>query len=129
MRARLDSDGVLIINTLGDVVPEDDFLTTSLFHTLRVVFPYVRTFATREGTGGIYFVAGQRPVDAPLRMPDLSSIHPACRKRVADVLGSTMSLRGDHGILLTDNFNPASFRDAPRREALRRHFFTQAKNL
>ncbi len=88
MRARLRPDGVLVINTLGDVAPEDDFLTTSLFRTLGAVFPYVRMFATPDGKGGIYFVAGLRPLDTLPGVPDLSNIHSVCRKRVTDVLGT-----------------------------------------
>jgi spermidine synthase len=129
IRGRLHSDGVLVINTLGDVAPEDDFLTASLFLTLRAVFPSVRMFATPDGAGGIYFVAGHRPLTALSDLPKMSDVHPGCRKRVGEVLRSDTPPRADRGILLTDNFNPAPFRDAPRREALRRHFFAQARSL
>ena len=55
------------------------------------------------------------------RTPDLEQVHAMARHQVAAALDSTLRANPDHGIVLTDDFNPVEFRDAENREQIRRY--------
>jgi len=129
MRERLEQDGILVINTLGDVNAEKDYLTASVFRTLNGVFPYVRVHALPDGRGGIFFVASSRPLKDVIPLPEPDTVHPVCRQDVTAVLNHRITPEAVYGTVLTDDYNPGAYYDASRRESLRRHFYHQLQNL
>ena len=114
----LNPGGVVVANTFADLSDAADFYATSLHRTLSSVFASVRVHGSPAGNA--LFVASDRPDLAFVRPPDLSGVHGAVRSEVAAAYNFTWSPPQDSGLVLTDDFNPLEFRDAPKREALRR---------
>ncbi len=117
----LNPGGTLVINTFGNLNPEQDFATASLEKTLRAVFKSVKIHG-EEQEGNIFFVASDRPELTFLHEPDLTGIHPAVEGRVADTLKGVFRSDLNHGRILTDDFNPVEYYDAANRERLRRQW-------
>jgi spermidine synthase len=123
----LRPDGVLVINSFGDPMPDRDFFTASLDKTLRSVFRGVRIHAS--GNGNVFFAASQSD-DMRLRSsPDPSTVHPSCRGDVLDAIATVVTTDPAHGIVLTDDYNPAEYYDAVNREIYRRTTAIAMKNL
>jgi spermidine synthase len=118
MRDHLQPDGTLVINCFADFHPGRDFYAASMDKTLRSVFRSVKIHAT--GSGNVYFVASDREPMEMLRQPDFSSMHSSVRWRTERTFVSTMRANPDHGIVLTDDYNPVEAFDAANREAIRK---------
>lgn len=118
MRDRLQPEGVLVINCFGDRTAGRDFFAGSLQKTLRSVFADVRLHAS--GNGNMFFVASPSPL-VRHREFGLEQVHPKVLSEVRTVLASPAEpIRDAAGIVLTDDFNPIDFHDAPNREHFRR---------
>jgi len=135
IRRVLKPDGVLVINSFGNFDPGQDFFTTSLYKTLTNVFTSVRIH-TADG-GNTFYVATQRPSLEFVNEPDVSRVHPTlvdkARSAYAGVIEpgrdyGRLSLHLEHGRVLTDDFNPVDFYDAPNRERHRRALAINMKN-
>jgi spermidine synthase len=123
----LKPDGVLVMNSFGDFQTDKDFMTASLDKTLRRVFPSVRIHAS--GNGNVFFVASPRAELEMLRHPDLDRIHVACRSDAMAAFNGIVHADPDHGIVLTDDYNPVEFYDAATREEHRRRLAMHMKSL
>ncbi len=118
IRKVLKPEGVLVINSFGDFENGKDFLTTSLDKTLKAVFPSVRIH--HSGNGNVFFVASNLSALKVLQLPDFSEVHPLVEGRVEAAFEGVATTNPEHGIILTDNYNPSDFYDAQNRERLRR---------
>jgi len=85
---------------------------------LKNVFASVRIH--NAGNGNLFFVASDTPNLAIVHPPDLSQIHPDSRELVKEAFDGIRLMNPAHGRVLTDDYNPTEFYDAPNREALRR---------
>jgi len=118
MRRVLRPGGALVINSFGHLDPERDFFSASLSRTLKSVFASVRMCTS--GDGGIFFAASDRPTTDFVHPPDLERVHPDVLHDVQAAYANVVSTPPDHGLVLTDNYNPAEFFDAHNRETIRR---------
>jgi spermidine synthase len=118
MRRILRPGGVLVINSFADFHPRHDFFGGSLDKTLKSVFPGVRIHGT--GQGNVFFVASDQAELEVRREPDFGSVHPVAREHARGAFAGLLTANPDHGIVLTDDFNPVEFHDAANREAIRR---------
>ena len=130
MRHVLRPGGTLVINSFGSLEAEDDYFAASLWKTLTNVFASVRIHSS--GGGNTFFVASDRPDLTFVREPDVTEVHASRRHEVemayAGVIDpggrTSASIRHElnlaHGRVLTDDFNPVEFFDAPNRERIRR---------
>lgn len=128
MSRRMTEDGLVVINSFGDLEPGSDFFVRALNSTLRAVFPFVRVHLV--GNGNVFFVAGRRE-RAQVRgwsTPELEGAPAALRADIQACLGSGRELPAD-GVVLTDDFNPAEFFDAKNREKYRRNLARLALQL
>ncbi len=119
MRAVLKPGGTLVINTFGNLNPGQDFSTASLEKTLRAVFKSVKLHA-EDQDGNIFFVASDRNELTILHEPDQTGVHPSVAGRVKAAFDGQVQSDPNHGRVLTDDFNPVEYYDAPNREKLRR---------
>jgi spermidine synthase len=119
--------GVLTINSFGELEPGQDFFPASLHKTLRSVFKHVRLHSS--GHGAVFFAAANHPLDQFLRSPDLDDIHPEAEAEVESAFRNVVDTDPEHGIVLTDNYNPVEFYDAHHREGIRRNLASAARNL
>jgi spermidine synthase len=118
MRNLLKPDGVLIINSFGDLEPGRDFFTASLQKTLKTVFRSVKIHTAH--TGNIFFAASNREPMEFINKPDFSNVHPAVQFTVELALNTIVEANPAHGRILTDDFNPVEYYDAENRERMRR---------
>jgi spermidine synthase len=127
MRRVLKPDGVLVINTFAEYEGERSFFGASLRKTLAGVFPSVRIHA--GWNGNTFFVASART--------NLSFLHPAPMERVyqgskglvEDAYSRIRDADPEAGIVLTDDFNPVEFYDAPNRERTRRSLVEEVRRM
>lgn len=122
MRRALRPQGTLVINCFGDFAAGKDFFLASLAKTLRegAGFPSVRIHAA--GSGNVFFVASPQPELKLLHQPDFDQAHPACRELARLAFATTQRTHPDHGVVLTDAFNPLEYHDAVNRETYRRQY-------
>lgn len=120
MRRILKTNGTLVINCFGDFDPGEDFFVASLEKTLTNVFSSVRLHNEHNG-GNVLFVASPRPDLKMLHEPDFERVHPSCRSQVEAAFGRIVETIPEHGIVLTDDYNPVEFYDAANRERIRRN--------
>jgi len=134
MRRVMKPGGVLVINSFGNFEPGHDFFTTSLFKTLTNVFTSVRIH-TADG-GNTFFVASDRAELSMVNPPDVSAVHSQVRPRAESAYAGViepgrdyqgLSLHLENGRVLTDDFNPVDFFDAPNRERIRRNLALSMK--
>jgi hypothetical protein len=111
--------GTLVINTFGNLNPGQDFSTASLEKTLRAVFKSVKLHA-EEQDGNIFFVASDRNELTILHESDQTGVHPSVADRVKAAFDGQVQSDPNHGRVLTDDFNPVEYYDAPNREKIRR---------
>lgn len=126
MKRVLRPNGVLVINSFGDLSPGKDFFVNSLYKTLSAVFPSVRVHGT--GNGNVFFAASPSPSLA-MRQIDISDAHQEVALDVRSALSSTLTLTGQSGRILTDDFNPVEFHDAANREEHRRRLAFSVRKL
>lgn len=127
VRRILKPDGVLVMNTFGDFQTGKDFMTASLEKTLRHVFPSVRVHAS--GNGNVFFVASPRQRLEMVRRPNLDRVHISCRHQVEAAFNGLVQADPEHGIVLSDDYNPVEFYDAATREEHRRLLAMHMKSL
>jgi len=127
MRSVLRADGTLVINCFADFHPGKDFFGASLDKTLKRVFRSVKIHTS--GSGNVYFVASDRvPLDI-LRQPDFAGMRSEVRFRAQRDFGSVLQANPEHGIVLTDDYNPVEVFDAPQREEIRRNLARTMQTL
>lgn len=129
IRQVLRPGGALVINSFGNLEPGHDFFVSSLDRTLKAVFASVHLH-TDTTDGGMFFVASDREPLVFVRRPDLQNIHPL----VMDEAGASFNhivetVHDEHGLVLTDDYNPAEFYDAKNREEIRRALAFRARRL
>ncbi|MBN9689524.1 MAG: fused MFS/spermidine synthase [Verrucomicrobia bacterium] len=117
MRDVMLTNGVLVINCFGDPKPGQDYLLASLTKTLRSVFSSVRLHLAPNGN--CFYVASNSPLQVYRRV-DLGAVHPSLVDSVRTTINQLHETDPRHGIVLTDDYNPADFYDAANRERLRR---------
>lgn len=127
IRNVLRPDGILTINSFGDLERGQDFFLASLNRTLTSVFSSVNIHTS--GDGGMFFTASTRPELTMLRSPDFSNVHPAALEETRESYANLVSPSIESGIVLTDDYNPADYYDAKNREELRRRLALSAKAL
>jgi spermidine synthase len=119
MKNVLNPGGTLVINSFGDFDPGRDFLTASLHKTLSAVFASVRIHAA--GNGNTFYVASDRRPMEPVRTPELPDPSPRIRQQIEQAFARIRTVNPEHGMVLTDDYNPAEVYDAANRERMRRH--------
>ena len=123
MRRVLRSEGVLVINTFAVLEGENDFFGASLFKTLQSVFTSVIIHSGRN----TLYVASMKPELRFVRQPDYNQVHPRALGDVRDAYTRLREPHPDHGIVLTDDYNPVEFYDAANREQTRKHLAESAR--
>lgn len=118
IRRVLKPDGVLVINSFGDLARGKDFFSASLSKTLGAVFQSVKIHV--GPTGNVFFAASPRHSLEFVRPPELTDIHPLLRHSVARTYEHTVQTSVESGIVLTDDYNPVEYHDAENRERIRR---------
>jgi len=126
MRRVLRPGGTLVINAFCHLESNRDFFAASLNKTLKSVFAGVRLHYDDVQT---YFVATDRCEPEFVRPPEPEQIHPAVRPAAETAFANVVKTSSEHGLVLTDDFNPVEFHDARNREALRRRFAQSAKEM
>lgn len=117
VRRVLKPDGVLVINSFGDLAAGKNFFAASLAKTLGSVFTSVRAHST--GNGNLFFAASSQP-SLELGPVTPADVHPEVKEDVSSCLATTLSIDTTGGIILTDDYNPVDFYDAHNRELHRR---------
>jgi spermidine synthase len=118
--------GTLVINAFCELERGRDFFATSLNRTLRDVFRGVRL---HYGGGQIYFVATDRPDPVFVHSPDLSTVHPSVGGSAQMAFETVVDTDPGDGRVLTDDYNPVEFYDAPNRERVRRTLALSARRM
>ena len=126
MKAVMQPGGVLVINCFGDRSPGKDFFAASLDKTLRSVFAGVRLHET--GNGNMFFVASPSEL-TPKRALDLAGTPDSIADQLRGLFQGVFETNPLSGIVLTDDFNPVDFHDAPNRERIRRQLATMVRRL
>lgn len=115
----LKPGGVLVINSFCEFDRGRDFMAASLDLTLKDVF---KTVVIRgSGNGNVFFIATEQPELVEHRTMDWEKAHPMARMQITAAVGNTLRANPDHGIVLTDDYNPVDFKDAANRETIRRY--------
>ena len=127
IRRVLRPGGTLVINSFGDLLEGRDFFTSSLYDTLKAVFPGVRIHS--NGDGGIFFAAGDRERLEFVHPPEFKNVHADVLQDTKDTYAGLRTPTPQDGRILTDDFNPAEFYDARNREQLRRRLAMGAKDM
>jgi spermidine synthase len=117
----LKPNGVLVINSFGDLAEGKDFFVASLDKTLKSVFQSVRIHCEDAGSGNIFFVATDRPNAERLHNLDIGAIHPYREFEVVEAFNTIKETNPKSGIVLTDDFNPVEYYDASNREDFRKY--------
>jgi len=118
MQRCLKPDGALVMNVFGDFMEGRDFLVSSLSQTLAAVFRSQRIHAA--GNGNVFIVASDQPELTLRRTLPTESLPGTLRAQAEAALSAPRMTDPRHGMVLTDDFNPAEVRDAANRQALRR---------
>jgi predicted membrane-bound spermidine synthase len=126
MKRVLRPGGTLVINAFADLADGRDFFAASLEKTLKSVFPGVRIHL---GGGQVYIAAMNRPEPEFVNQPNVAGIHPNALNMVRDALAHTGAAIPEHGIVLTDDYNPVEYYDAHNRERIRRELAMGARDL
>lgn len=127
MQRCLNTNGTLVINAFGDFAHDRDFFMTSLDKTLRSVFKSV--LIHHAGNGNVFFVASPQGELKLAKEPDYRAVHPYARELVRAAFGRVTTVDAARGIVLTDDFNPVDFHDAPNRETQRRRLAESIRTL
>jgi spermidine synthase len=127
MARLLGTNGVLVINSFGEFRPGRDFFVGSLDKTLHAAFKNVQIHAS--GNGNVFWVASQRELALHIR-PNLEFPAGSGISEEFNV-ALTPAPRPDPkaGIVLTDDYNPVDFFDAPNREHHRRILALSIRDL
>jgi predicted membrane-bound spermidine synthase len=126
IRAVLNPEGVLVMNSFADLDPSNDFTAASLERTLRSVFPSLRIHGVLGGN--TLFVASPRTELAILHLPVFSALHPDALDDVRAAFSTQWEPDLVNGVVLTDDHNPMEFYDAANRERYRRALALSMRN-
>jgi len=126
IRNVLKPEGLLVINAFASLEPGKHFFAASIHKTLNKAFRSVRIHG---GGGQQYFVASDRPSLEIVHQPDFSGVHPDRLEQVKEGFSTMVDTNPDHGIVLTDNYNPVEFYDARNRERLRHQLALDARRM
>lgn len=118
IRRLLQPNGTLVINAFGNFEPERDFFATSLHRTLRAVFASVVVHAS-PGGNTLYVASDRDPLEFT-PPASLAHVAPQARGELENALAGPWPVDPARGIVLTDDYNPVEFYDAPNRERTRR---------
>jgi spermidine synthase len=119
VRRVLKPGGVLVINSFCEFDRGRDFMAASLDLTLKRVF---KTVVIRgSGNGNVFYIATDQPELVEHRTMDWETAHPMARMQIKAAVGNTLRANPDHGIVLTDDYNPVDFKDSGNRETIRRY--------
>jgi len=127
MQRILQPEGTLVINCFADFTPGRDFFAASLDKTLKAVFPSVKIHDA--GNGNVFFVASSRVPLAMVSSLNLSHIHISCRQLTEQTFHAVVGTVPEHGIILTDNYNPLEYYDADNRGKIRRYLALSFKTM
>jgi spermidine synthase len=127
IRGVLRPGGTLVINCFGEIEEGRDFFASSINRTLKAVFPRVRLHTIAHGA--VFFAATDHPIPSFAREPDLAQVHEDVKPEVEAILHSHLDASLEHGLVLTDNYNPVEFYDARNREQIRRRLALAAKDM
>jgi predicted membrane-bound spermidine synthase len=119
--------GVLVINSFGNLREGRDFFTGSLNKTLRAVFTGVRVFTS--GDGAYFFAASDRQNMEFIRPPTFEWVHPEVRRETQSCFSGVVDPPAESGRVLTDDYNPTEYYDAPNREDFRRRMAMAVKSM
>ena len=126
IQTRLETDGVLVINSFGYFKPGEDFFVSSLAKTLKSVFKSIKIHD--GGHGNVFFVASdQENLRAP-RTRDFSHAHPLIRRSVQIAYENIVDSSTERGMILRDDYNPVDFYDAGVREGIRKSLALSMKS-
>ena len=130
MQRVLKPGGVLIMNTFGCRELGRDFFAASVGQTLQKVFRQVRICGTEEsGVVNMFFAASDQPEMNLGSFPNIEEVPAACREAVEHARASDLQIEPGHGIVLTDDYNPLEYFDAPNREEMRRNLALTTRDL
>jgi spermidine synthase len=127
MARLLGPNGVLVINSFGDFRPGRDFFLSSLDKTLRAVFKNVNIHAS--GNGNVFFAASQSDLKLNLRADRRFPAGTDLEHEFSAATAPAPPPNPTAGIILTDDYNPVEFYDAPNREQHRRNMALSVRNL
>lgn len=127
MKRVLRPGGTLVINTFGRLDEEHDFMSASVYQTLKAVFQSVQ--AHSNGKGAVFFAASERPALAFVHPPSLEGAHPSIRADLQATYDRVLAFKFEHGRVLTDNYNPVEYYDARNREEYRRRLALELSRL
>ncbi|MDD4872825.1 MAG: fused MFS/spermidine synthase [Kiritimatiellae bacterium] len=125
----LKPEGVLIINSFGAFEEGRDFAMASMEKTLREGAGFRNIKIHASGDGNVFFVASCRADLKIIRQPAFDDVHSSCLARVKSLFLNSESTKPEHGIVLTDDFNPLEYHDAVNREETRRWLALNMKNF
>lgn len=118
MQRGMKSDATLVINTIVRLEEGKDFFAASIEKTLKTVFRHVRVFT--EGNGNVFFTASDREIFNMINPLDFDFIPTASRDSVKLVFKGIVNTNPTHGIILTDDYHPVEFYDAPNQQNIHR---------
>ncbi len=127
MRRLLRPGGVLVINCFGSFQGDEDFFVASLDRTLKSVFKSVRIHV--PGNGNVFFIGSSESELKFQHEPDLRDAPEAEKELIQAGYDTLASTDPAHGMILTDDYNPVEFYDAPNRERVRRQLAFFVKDL
>jgi spermidine synthase len=127
IRNVLQPGGTLVINAFANLEQGHDFFGASLHNTLKASFQSVRVHS--NGDGALFFVASPRATLEFVHKPDLSVVHSEVIADARETYRGTVDTQPEHGLVLTDNYNPAEFYDARNREELRRRLAQSVREM
>ena len=126
IQQRLDTNGVLVINSFGYFKKGEDFFVSSLSKTLKTVFKSVKIHD--GGHGNVFFVASDRENLTAPRTRDFSHAHPLIRSSVEIAYRNVVESSTERGMVLRDDYNPVDFYDAGVREGIRKSLALSMKS-
>ena len=118
MRRVLKPDGVLVINTFAKLEGDQSFFGGSLQKTLAAAFSNVRIHGSWNGN--TFFVASARTPLSFVNPAPMDRVLSGVKPLVDDAYTRIREADPMKGIVLTDDFNPVEYFDAPNREETRR---------
>ena len=115
------------MNIFADMKSENDFFAASLDKTLKAVFRSVLIHVAPDGN--MFFVASDQSELELRNRPNLAEVHEKCREEVRDAWATILKTNPDHGIVLTDDYNPLEYYDAANRERIRRQLAMNMRRI
>jgi spermidine synthase len=118
IRNILKPRGIFIINFLGWPEEGKDVLAASMQKTLLAAFKSVKIHTANNGN--VFAVASKENLQIFRRPNFEAEVAPSARELTKTALNKTITFNSHTGVLLSDDFHPAEFYDAPNREKIRK---------